>query len=71
MAKLYKAVDKMDVGDGYKCWLVNEKGVAVSSWLRDDEKEVNVNKSAENLFGYEPIERFKENAINPVLIAEW
>ena len=71
MTKLYKAVDKMDGVFGYKCWLVNKRGVAVSYWLGDDEREVKTNKSAENLLGYSPIERFKENAINPVLIAEW
>lgn len=71
MARLYKAVDKSDYRRESKCWLVNEKGVAVSFWLRDDEKEVKVNKSAENFFEYRPIEYFKENAINPVLMAEW
>lgn len=71
MAKLYKAVDKMDAEAGYKCWLLNEKGLAVSYWRRPDEEEVKVNMIAEGCFLYSSIARFKNDAINPILIAEW
>ena len=70
MTKLYKAVDKMDGRAGYKCWLLNDKGVAVSSYQRGDAGESDINKKAESFFSYEHISRFGD-AINPVLIAEW
>lgn len=71
MAKLYKAVDKMDAEAGYKCWLLNDKGLAVSYWHRPDEEEVKANMIAEGSFLYSSTARFKNDAINPVLIAEW
>nr|UVM95898.1 MAG: hypothetical protein [Bacteriophage sp.] len=71
MAKLYKAVDKMDAEAGYKCWLLNDKGLAVSYWHRPDEEEVKANMTAEGSFLYSSTARFKNDAINPVLIAEW
>ena len=71
MTKLYKAVDKMDAGVGYKCWLLNDKGLAVSYWHRPDEEEVKANMIAEGSFTYSSTARFKNDAINPVLIAEW
>lgn len=71
MAKLYKAVDKMDVGAGYKCWLLNDKGLAVSYWHRSDKEEVKANMISEDSFMYSSTARFKNDAINPVLIAEW
>lgn len=71
MSKLYKAVDKQDIESGDKCWLVNDRGVAVSYWHRPDEEEVKVNMTAEGSFLYLSLARFKNDAINPVLIAEW
>ena len=71
MAKLYKAVDKKDSGAGYKCWLLNDKGLAVSYWHRPDDEEVKANMIAEGSFLYSSTARFKNDAINPVLIAEW
>ena len=71
MSKLYKAVDKQDIESGYKCWLVNDRGVAVSYWHRPDDEEVNANMIAEGSFLYSSLDRFKRCAINPVLIAEW
>lgn len=71
MSKLYKAVDKRDIGSGNKCWLVNDRGVAVSYWRQSDEDEVRTNKLSENNLIYCCISRFESYAINPVLIAEW
>lgn len=71
MTKLYKAVDKMDAGAGYKCWLLNDKGLAVSYWYLSDEEEVKANMISESGFMYISTARFKNDAINPILIAEW
>lgn len=71
MSKLYKAVDKEDPISGNKCWLVNEKGVAVSYWGDDDGEEIEANKRAENSFLYSDISRFEKDALSPLLIAEW
>jgi hypothetical protein len=46
-------------------------GLAVSYWRRPDEEEVNANMIAEGSFLYSSTARFKNDAINPVLIAEW
>lgn len=71
MSKLYKAVDKRDIESGDKCWLVNDRGVAVSYWYWPDEEEVKANMASEGSFTYNDVEEFKERAIDPVLIAEW
>lgn len=71
MTKLYKAVDREDLELGNKCWLVNERGVAVSLWTKTDDKETESNKYCEKLFLYDNISRFEKNAIDPILIAEW
>lgn len=70
MSKLYKAVDRDNHKHGLKCWLVNDRGVAVSTHRGDDEKEITVCQDLENVFFYDSIERFSD-AIDPVLIAEW
>lgn len=70
MSKLYKALDTVDPDYGMKCWLVNDKGVAISTHGGDDENEITLCQGCENLFAYEPIERFND-AIDPVLLAEW
>lgn len=70
MSELYKAVDRNDPECGLKCWLVNDKGVAIGTHGDDDEKEITVCQNCENLFFYDPIERFND-AIDPVLLAEW
>lgn len=71
MTKLYRAVDKQDIESGDKCWLVNDRGVAVSQWHHPDDEELKANMTAEDIFLYSSIARFKNDAIDPVLIAEW
>ncbi|QXV72126.1 hypothetical protein Geezett_054 [Klebsiella phage Geezett] len=71
MSKLYKALDKQDIESGDKCWLVNDRGVAVSYWHHPDEEEVKVNMIAEGSFLYSSLARFKNDAIDPVLVSEW
>lgn len=71
MTKLYKAVDRTDPLSGDKCWLVNDKGVAISLWWASDEEEIENNKYGEKTFSYDNISRFANDVIDPVLIAEW
>lgn len=71
MTKLYKAVDRTDPLSGDNCWLVNDKGVAVSYWFASNEEEIENNKFGEEMFAYDNISRFHSDAIDPVLIAEW
>lgn len=68
MSKLYKAVDKQD--GKMSCFLVNDKGVAVSTHYGSDMEEIDDCKHCEDIFGYSSLERFND-AIDPVLIAEW
>lgn len=70
MTELYRAVDGNNPKHGLKCWLVNDKGVAVSTHRGDDMREINDCKHCEDMFIYSSLERFSD-AINPVLIAEW
>lgn len=70
MSKLYKAVDRDNPKNGLKCWLVNDRGVAVSTHHGDDMEQINACKHCEDMFIYSSLERFG-NAIDPVLIAEW
>lgn len=71
MTKLYRAIDRRHPSSGDKCWLVNDRGVAISHWWGSDEQEIADNRDCEGLFTYDNISRFTENAINPILIAEW
>lgn len=68
MSKLYKAVDKQD--GTMSCFLVNDKGVAVSTHYGSDMEEIDDCKYYENIFVYSSLGRFND-AIDPVLIAEW
>lgn len=68
MSKLYKAVDKQD--GTMSCFLMNDEGVAVSTHCGDDMREIDDCKHCEEMFIYSSLERFND-AINPVLIAEW
>lgn len=68
MSKLYKAVDKQD--GTMSCFLVNDRGVAVSDHCGNDMKEVASCKRCEDIFSYSTLGRFND-AIDPVLIAEW
>ena len=70
MSELYKAVDRNDPEYGLKCWLVNDKGVAISIHYGDDMRKINDCKQCEDVFIYSSLERFSD-AIDPVLIAEW
>ena len=69
MAKLYKAVDERD--GTLSCFLVNERGVAISEWTKTDDIEIVSNKKFEDVFHYDHISQFEKHAIDPVLIAEW
>lgn len=68
MSKLYKAVDKQD--GTMSCFLVNDRGVAVSTHYGSDMEEIDDCKHCEDIFCYSSLERFSD-AIDPVLIAEW
>lgn len=69
MSKLYKAVDKQD--GTMSCFLINDKGVAVTIHYGSDMEEIDHCKYCEDIFFYySSLERFSD-AINPVLIAEW
>lgn len=68
MTKLYKAVDKQD--GTLSCFLMNDEGVAVSTHCGNDMEEIAICKRCEDIFFYSSLERFNE-AIDPVLIAEW
>ena len=70
MAKLYKAVGRLNPKNGLMCWLVSEKGVAVSFYVGGDEREIKENIICENKFLYSAKRRFGD-AIDPILIAEW
>ena len=67
--KLYKAVDKLD---GELCMFLVYGGgkVAVMEWYMPDSEMVHTVKVAAIYYVTEPAERFND-AINPVLIAEW
>ncbi|MBU8970810.1 hypothetical protein KSS88_18360 [Bacillus altitudinis] len=68
--KLYKAVDKVD-GDMSAFLVYDNRKVAVSYWgeLPDADK-VEIVKIAASDYLREPAERFND-AVDPVLIAEW
>lgn len=67
--KLYKAVDKLD--DNMSAFLVYNNGeVAVSSWVFEESEEVEAAKHDAPHYLCDPAERFND-AIDPVLIAEW
>ena len=70
MSKLYKALDTVNPDYGMKCWLVNDKGVAISTHHGNDIRAINNCKRCEDILIYTGLERFSD-AINPVLIAEW
>lgn len=69
MAKLYKAVDKMDgVVSGF---LVHNGMVAVTAWRYSDEEKISMAKELIDDYSYQDIEAFNSRAINPILMAEW
>lgn len=49
---------------------MNDEGVAVSTHCGNDMEEIAICKRCEDIFFYSSLERFNE-AIDPVLIAEW
>lgn len=69
MAKLYKAVDRLD--GMMSCFLMNDQGVAISAHCGNDNLEIEMHKGNGNALTYDSVEEFKERAIDPVLIAEW
>lgn len=68
MSKLYKAIDKIDGTESG--FLINTRGVAVARWFCSDNDEINQWKNVEHAECYLPLTRF-DDAIDPVLIAEW
>lgn len=67
--KLYKAVDSLD--GAVSMFLVYGCGkVAVMEWYMTDTEMVHAVKVAARYYATEPAERFND-AIDPVLIAEW
>lgn len=67
--KLYKAVDSLD--GAVSMFLVYGFGkVAVMEWYMTDTEMVHAVKVAARYYATEPAERFND-AIDPVLIAEW
>lgn len=67
--KLYKAVDKQD--DNMSAFLVyNNGGVAVKTWRFSESEEVASSKDCAGQYLRDSAERFND-AIDPVLIAEW
>lgn len=69
MAKLYKAVDKMD-GEA-SVFLIHDGMVAISPWMFTNKKQIRISKECIDIYAYQDIEAFERRAINPVLIAEW
>lgn len=67
--KLYKAVDKVD--DNMSAFLVYNNGdVSVSTWVFEDAGEIASAKRLAECYLRDPAERFND-AVDPVLIAEW
>lgn len=69
VSKLYKAVDGFD--GVVSAFLVNDKGVAISSWRWSDDFKIKVVKGTEHDYDYYNVDEFTKRAIDPVLIAEW
>lgn len=68
MAKLYKAVDKLD--GVMSCFFINHNGVVITPSDGIDSADIDDHKNWE-IFYYDDISEFEKRAINPVLIAEW
>lgn len=67
--KLYKAIDKLD--NEVSAFLVHAGGeVSVSAWWFSEAGEILAAKKCANQYLRDPAERFND-AIDPVLIAEW
>lgn len=69
MTKLYKAIDKYD--NTMSLWMVNTKGVAISTHFSNDKLEIEMNKEIESYASYSEYKEFESRALNPILIAEW
>ncbi len=69
MTKLYKAIDKYD--NEMSVWMVNARGVAISTHFKNDVLEIFMNKEIEPYAAYSEYKEFELRAIDPVLIAEW
>lgn len=67
--KLYKAIDKVD-GSVSAFLIYNNGEVAVSIWVFEDVGEITSAKGLAECYLRDPAERFND-AIDPVLIAEW
>lgn len=68
MTKLYKAIDRMD---GKMCaFIVRDDGsVCISFWSASDAAEISMAKAS--FMRQWPSKRGIEDAINPILMAEW
>lgn len=69
MAKLYKAVDKMD--GKMSAFLVLDDGCVITSWFLTKRQEISAGKSRANEPASSTHDDFNRRALNPVLIAEW
>lgn len=69
MAKLYKAVDKMDGEES--AFLIHDGMVAISPWMFTNKEKIRISKECIDSYAYQDIEAFERRAINPILIAEW
>lgn len=69
MAKLYKAVDRMN--GRQSGFLVHDGMVAITTWRNTNKEKIRFSKECIDDYEYKDIEEFERRAINPVLIAEW
>lgn len=69
MAKLYKAIDRMD--GAVSGFLVHNGMVSVTAWRDSDEVKIATAKALIDDYGYQDIEVFNSRAINPIIMAEW
>lgn len=71
MPKLYKAIDSRCSRATVKAWLVNSNAeVAIIKWKWSDEETVYRMKKVSDVLIYDEPSRFND-AIDPILIAEW
>lgn len=70
MTQLFKAVDRRD--GVVKRWIVNENGVARAAWFfdMDEGEQIRTTQANEATYSYANSKSL-DDAINPVLVAEW
>lgn len=70
MTQLFKAVDRRD--GVLKRWIVNDNGVARAAWFydMDEGEQIRTTQDNEATYSYASSKAL-DDAINPVLVAEW